>query len=91
MVGSGSSMRPSLKLVNDRFHQVRDEMSRLFERDEDFRELCEDYETCALTVTRLRSCGLTSEGLRKEYSALLLRLECELLRYLEEHPAGHEA
>jgi uncharacterized protein YdcH (DUF465 family) len=84
-------MHPSLKFLNERFHEVRDEMARLFERDEDFRELCEDYKSCAQTVARLQSSGLTTEGLRKEYSALLLRLERELLRYLEEHPAGGEA
>jgi uncharacterized protein involved in exopolysaccharide biosynthesis len=78
-------MHPSLRLVNERFQEVREQAIRLFERDETFRDLCEDYEACALTLARLES-GTASEGLRHEYAALLLRLERELLRYLEEHP-----
>jgi len=81
----------SLQVVNDRFQQVRERAALLFERDENFRDLCEDYEACARTVARLEtSCG-SSEAMRREYTALLLRLERELLRYLEEHPARRES
>jgi hypothetical protein len=59
---------------------------RLFERDETFRELCEDYGACRETVTRLECSDRACHGLHDEYSALALRLERELLRYLEEHP-----
>ena len=55
-------------------------MACLFERELLFRELCEDYETCANALARQPA----SEGLRREYSALQLRLETELLRYLHE-------
>ena len=79
-------MDPRLKLVSERFGQVREPAARLFERDEDFRELCEEYAMCAQAVTRLDSGSASSEELRNEYTALLLRLEHELLRYLEEHP-----
>jgi uncharacterized protein YdcH (DUF465 family) len=79
-------MHQSLRVVNERFHEVRELMARLFERDTDFRDLCEDYEACADTVTRLQLRGSASEAMRTEYTALLLRLERELLRYLEEHP-----
>jgi hypothetical protein len=77
---------PSLRLVSERFEQVRGRAALLFERDEGFRDLCEDYELCVRTVARLESEGSSSEGMRHEYAALLLRLERELLRYLEEHP-----
>jgi hypothetical protein len=66
------------------FPHVCERAAVLFERDETFRELCEDYEACAATVVRLQSCD-PSEGMCREYAALLLRLERELLRYLEEH------
>ena len=59
---------------------------RLFERDEEFRELCEEYQCCTETVVRIESSTDASQAMRHEYSALLLRLEHELLRYLEEHP-----
>jgi hypothetical protein len=77
--------------VNERFQQVREQTAVLFERDESFRDLCEDYEVCAKTVARLESCRVTAQGIRSEYAALLLRLERELLRYLEEHPAREES
>jgi hypothetical protein len=60
----------------------------LFERDEDFRDLCDEYVACTETVCRLDSRGLASMAMRNEYGALLLRLEHELLRYLEEHSHG---
>lgn len=88
-------MHPSLRFVNERFLLVRERAERLFERDENFRDLCEEYEACAQTVARLESGGPSSEGLRNEYAALLLRIEREMLRHLEEHPdrqepPGHE-
>jgi hypothetical protein len=81
----------SLTVVNERFQRVREKAALLFERDESFRDLCEDYEACATTVARLETRGLSSEAMRREYAALLLRLERELLRYLEEHPAREES
>ena len=57
-----------------------------FARDPDFRDLCEEYGACATTVARLEQ--RESSDLRREYGALLLRVERELLRYLEEHPDG---
>jgi hypothetical protein len=76
---------PSLRLVSARFEQVRGRAAQLFECDDSFRDLCEDYEACATTMARLES-GEGSAEMRNEYGALLLRLERELLRYLEEHP-----
>jgi hypothetical protein len=81
----------SLKLLNDRLPHVCERVARLFERDEDFRELCNEYEACARTEARFEADGQSSEALRAEYGVLLLRLERELLRYLEEHPQRDEA
>lgn len=79
-------MDPCLRLVAERFPQVEMETVRLFERDEDFREVCLEYQACTESVARFEAAGPSSESLRKEYAALLLRLEGELLRYLKEHP-----
>ena len=76
-------MDPSLRMVTERFEHVRGRVVRLFESDESFRDLCEDYATCAQTVARFEATSPASVGLRNEYGALLLRLERELLRYLE--------
>jgi hypothetical protein len=70
----------SLQLVSDQFPLLRDRVACLFERDEVFRELCEDYEACAAALSRQEA----NEDLRREYSALRLRLETELLAYLQE-------
>lgn len=68
----------------ERFPNVRDEAQRLFIRDEAFRELCEEYEVCSRAAERLDSSQLEEQPLRREYAALRLRLEGELLRYLEQ-------
>lgn len=85
------AMYSSLRLVNERFHQVREELTRLFDRDADFRDLCEEYKACTEVMTRLQSGGPSSVGMRNEYASLLLRLERELLRYLGEHSNPEES
>jgi hypothetical protein len=77
-----------MRLVMERFPNVRDEAQRLFIRDEAFRELCEEYEVCTRAAERLDGAQLEEAPLRREYAALRLRLEGELLRYLEQdqHP-----
>jgi hypothetical protein len=67
-----------LRLVNEQFPHLKDQVANLFQRDVVFRELCEDYETCTVSFERQ-----TTEGLRREYAALRLRLETELLAYLQ--------
>jgi hypothetical protein len=81
-------MHPALTVVNERFPHVRDRAVQLFEHDEDFRELCEEYQACTETTTRLESSDAAPAGVRNEYAVLRLRLERELLRFLEEHPNG---
>jgi hypothetical protein len=80
-------MRSSLQLVSEQFPHLRERVACLFERSEIFRELCEDYETCTSALARPPASG----ALRREYSALQLRLETELLGYLHEdaEPAAH--
>ena len=75
-----------MSLLHQRLPQVGERVARLFASDEDFRELCDEYEACARTITRFAAADVSSAGLRTEYAALLLRLERELLRYVEEHP-----
>jgi hypothetical protein len=75
-----------LKVVQERFAGLRERATRMFEREEVFRDLCEDYEACIAAAARLESSGLATEALRGQYVALQLRLERELLRCLEEHP-----
>lgn len=80
---------PCMKFVCARFDHVREQALSAFARDPDFRDLCEEYGTCARTVERLQEHG--PAALCREYGALLLRLERELLRHLEEHPEGQDS
>jgi hypothetical protein len=73
-------MSSRLELVSEQFPLLRERVAWLFERDDVFRELCEDYGICAEALERQPA----SEGLRHEYTALRLRLETELLEYLDE-------
>jgi hypothetical protein len=73
-------MTAALQLVSEQFPLLRDRVALLFERDSVFQELCEDYGVCAEALARQPA----SEGLRREYTALRLRLETELLEYLND-------
>ena len=77
-------MTPSLERVSEQFPHLRERVACLFERDDIFRELCDDYEVCAEALARQES----NQDLQREYAALRLRLETELLGYLQEaeHP-----
>lgn len=73
-------MRSSLELVTEQFPHLRDRVAGLFESDDVFRELCEDYEECVRAAART----VPTEVIRSEYEALRLRMEFELLRHLQE-------
>lgn len=75
-----ATMSSCLQLVREHFPHLRDRVACLFKRDPLFRELCEDYESCSVALSRQEE----SEGLRREYELLRLRLETELLRFLHE-------
>ena len=77
--------KTSLTLVVEQFPDLRQEVARLFERDDVFRELCEDYEACSLALARQES----NDALRREYAALRLRLETELLGRLHDAQGPH--
>ena len=64
---------------------MRETAERLYERDENFRDLCDEYEVCTETLARFESNRDSADALRREYTALRLRLEGELLRYMDEH------
>jgi hypothetical protein len=89
--GGGAGAPPPggyVKLLLERFPHVRDISLQLLLQQETFRELCEEYEACTQAAERLAQTE-SNEALRKEYSALRLRLEGELLRYISEHMRSH--
>jgi hypothetical protein len=78
-------MHPALDLLTERLKCVHEQVERLFETDDTFRELCEEYLVCSTTLARMRRAGRGGDALEMEYVTLQLRLEGELLRYLGEH------
>jgi hypothetical protein len=77
-------MAECLKLLRERFPHLRSLSLQLLERDETFRELCEEHAACTEALERLMRSG-TDEAMRREYSALRLRIEGELLSHLSQH------
>jgi hypothetical protein len=77
-------MPSCLQLVTEQFPHLRDRVACLFDRDEVFHELCEDYGACVAAIVRLEAADSANEPLRTEYAALRLRLETEVLRHLHE-------
>ena len=45
-------MTPSLQRVSEQFPHLRERVACLFERDDIFRELCDDYEACAQALSQ---------------------------------------
>lgn len=89
---SGAEMQTDcdcVSLLVRRFPHLQSVSLLLLRRYEPFRDLCEEYEACSKVCERLeRTQG--DDALRREYSALRLRLESELLRYIEENSHSDE-
>ena len=73
--------RAQVKSLVQRFPNVDVSALQALERNWTFRELCDEYEACLDAVAHAPA---SDEGIQKEYVALQLRLEGELLRYLAE-------
>jgi hypothetical protein len=76
-----------VRLIAERFPHVRLVSLRLLIKDEAFRELCEEYEVCSAAVERFAR-PVPNVTMLREYTALQLRLEGELLRYFSRHGSG---
>jgi hypothetical protein len=83
-----SGPHPALSTVREHFPDHEKLLTRLFDEDDEFRGLCDDYRDCLAYLARTRAPSATSESLRKEFSALQLRLETELLQCIENADAA---
>jgi hypothetical protein len=77
-------IRRHAMLLVARFPHLQSVSLQLLERDETFWELCEEYAACTEVIERLTDAP-ADEAMRREFSALRLRVEGELLRYLSDH------
>jgi hypothetical protein len=93
---SGTHRRPEdaartvewLKRLRERFPHLKGLSLTLLEKDETFRELCEEHAACTEVIERLSRSG-SDHAMLREYSALRLRIERELLDYLSVRTGGH--
>jgi hypothetical protein len=75
-----------MKLLLERFPHVQALALKRCEKQDSFRELCDEYFACTEALARLERPG-SEQDLRSEYGALRLRLEGELLRCIAEQSA----
>ena len=76
---------PNLSTVLDRFPDHRETIAQLGKKDKLFRTLCNDYRKCKAALRHWSQSEKDgAEGRREEYEVLLMELEGEILRYLEE-------
>ena len=62
-----------------RFPGSGDQIRKLFQEDEPFRELCADYGECLAALRRFRKEGAVRDDQIEQYTELLVNLEQELL------------
>lgn len=72
-----------LAILRDRFPHVQSASLRMLMQSPTFRDMCEEYDTCRKVLRRLSN-SPKDIAMRNEYTALSLRIEGELLRYISE-------
>jgi hypothetical protein len=77
----------ALRLVQQRFPHIKAASLQLLDKQEAFRDLCDEYAACTAVLERLTDAA-SDQAMHKEYSALRLRVEGELLRYVSDHGGG---
>jgi hypothetical protein len=69
--------------VMERFPENREALKRLFESNQSFQSLCEEYEECLIALRYWRESILPEAAdFRNEFSTLLSELEDEILEHL---------
>ncbi len=71
------------RYLDQRFPERKLHIARLQCADNDFRDLCRDYEDCAQVLEDLSRNPISDLKRIKEYQELKLSLELEVLEYLE--------
>ena len=71
------------RYLDQRFPERKLHIARLQCADNDFRDLCRDYEDCVQVLDDLSRNPISDLKRIKEYQELKLSLELEVLEYLE--------
>jgi len=84
----GSVPKRYVEIVHELFPHMRSVLDRVLEQSEPFRDLVEEYGVCTDVLERQHS---RAEPQVREYTALRLRLESELLEYLRDYADSHDS
>lgn len=76
-------MRKALESILSKFPDHRNKIIELYNKDEDFRILCEDYITSVQTIEECRQKVLDDRGVENEFLQVNLDLEKEIVRLLK--------
>jgi hypothetical protein len=77
-----------LSLIMEQFFEERQALQRLFQESLSFQSLCDDYQECLAELQNWQqSTSEEAPAWRDEYAHLLLELEQEVRKYLE-NPAA---
>ena len=72
-----------LGMVVNRFPEYADSLTMLFYKDENFKEVCEDYFLCKEAMNKIIITNTRKRKILKEYKTTLGDLEVEMLMYLD--------
>lgn len=76
-------MEKELDYMIEKFPAYRARLVDLFNGNEDFKSLCDDYWQCNYQLARLHGKVLKEARMENNYKMLRLNLEQEVLQYLE--------
>jgi hypothetical protein len=78
-------MQEALEYILSRYPDHRAKIVEIFNRDEDFRILCQDYYTSAAALEASRHDTIKNRKVENEYSQVYVELEKEIIHLLETH------
>jgi uncharacterized protein YdcH (DUF465 family) len=79
-------IKMNILAVNECFPEYKTIIKRLYRKDEIFRSICEDYQSCCEALKRWDLSEAEEAPIRRnEYTDLMQDLELEILQYLGEH------
>ena len=79
------SLNALLRAVKKKFPGQSERIEELFESDEDFRTLCEDYITSIQAAEERRLNAIMDRKIEKEFLHVNIELEKEIIHLLETH------
>lgn len=78
-------MQKELSIILEKFPEFRRKILELFEKNEDFKSLCEDYWKCKKVISKTREHLLEDTQMENQYVQMSADLEQDVLRFLKMH------